>query len=763
MRRNNRRKRNNYKEYFLAIILCITTIFTIIIYGKSQAVYSEDNNMNYSKIAVNWERTNEYSSIIDAGNYSYNYWSRSGNVYTLDKSQNQKGLLRTGRLLKEDKRDIVLNYATLVGNNGILTNMETKNVWDGKSKNPYFSQYLNQIAREGLSLNDYPDFATWKFQGTTNQNELWRVIRGKFNSSELDLKNPSKRVYIGVENKGTQLILPVNDYVIVLVDGQVTKLNFSTETVKNSRISIKTKNFSGQEEIQKVNFTNMYYCKDWNNDPNYKCNNKKHYIESLHTDTWHAHLDNFTTIDGDTRRIGDITPYLNPNITEHKIELLCGDYCDGGGMTKLQVYCTEEPEIDVKKEGYIIKDNIETPIKNDEGKGFSLDDTIYYKFLLTNTKDFDLVNADIKFEDETLDIKIDSTGVYKDNKKVNDISGLSISKGKITEHGEKALSLLKDLKAKETISVKFNEVLYHKINNSDVEQGYYKNTVKGSIAYLNGALRKEKEAVFKVNVIEGNFDDISIKKFVYSIKRDDTIIYKSDEDTEIPKLKVNDEVKFLIEVKNNGNNTIGNLSLSDNLISGMYTQSTWKYYNADKEFNPNDFSIMGNSTIKLITSNWNTLEPNGSERSNYNITNTAIIKRKDKQKESKIELEILRPELKIIKVLDRDNSSIEEDENKTFTVSIIGSDKKKYNCEIPLNKEYTVKDLDYGVKYTIKEMTQMHYDIFNDLSITMNKDTEKGVIKLVNKKNYSNRFFDSETKVNTFVVRLKKEGTNYEK
>ena len=195
----------------------------------------------------------------------------------------------------------------------------------------------------------------------------------------------------------------------------------------------------------------------------------------------------------------------------------------------------------------------------------------------------------------------------------------------------------------------------------------------------------------------------------------------------------------------------------------MYTQSTWKYYNADKEFNPNDFSIMGNSTIKLITSNWNTLEPNGSERSNYNITNTAIIKRKDKQKESKIELEILRPELKIIKVLDRDNSSIEEDENKTFTVSIIGSDKKKYNCEIPLNKEYTVKDLDYGVKYTIKEMTQMHYDIFNDLSITMNKDTEKGVIKLVNKKNYSNRFFDSETKVNTFVVRLKKEGTNYEK
>ena len=60
-------------------------------------------------------------------------------------------------------------------------------------------------------------------------------------------------------------------------------------------------------------------------------------------------------------------------------------------------------------------------------------------------------------------------------------------------------------------------------------------------------------------------------------------------------------------------------------------------------------------------------------------------------------------------------------------------------------------------------MTQMHYDIFNDLSITMNKDTEKGVIKLVNKKNYSNRFFDSETKVNTFVVRLKKEGTNYEK
>ena len=779
-RMNMNRKHHNNK--IKAIVVISILLFTIILNNFQSFILESSaavNDDGYVGIDVEWSRTKEVNSqggkYVDATNNSGYFWTNyinNGTKYRClnENENNETGVLRTSKLLKGTGK-VLLDYDTLLGSEGILNPTEKVNVWDGKSGlGRYFTKYSQDSA---VNATNYPDYATWTHSGASDsEHDQWRVFRGIFSDDSLGIKDstgnydPSKRVYVGVKNKDPQLILPVNDYLMILVDGQVTKMNFSTEPVTQAvgnkdNMSFLTKDFAGNKSIQKVEFQPLYFNRDWDTqNQNYKCTDPSHAANSIHTDTWHAHLnDKVTQNDGGNLRLGDITEYLNPNITNHKIEIIGGDYCEGGGMSKLQLYMTEEPETVVEKQGYVIENNQEELLtNNDPNSNIYFSDTVYYKFKLTNKKNMNLTKANIVFEDKTLGVKISKEGIFSMDKTTGKYTKVS-SKNLIVKKGsspsimgEGALSTLTSLKANESIEVSCVDYFKHKITDIDVESGIFKNTLVGTVDYFNGSLTLSNEDTFTVITKYPSLSETEMIKSIEKVIRNNIAIYPKVGVDKVPDLIPGDKVTFKVAISNTGTRPTGLLTLEDILKAESYIKKEWIFKNGTNVFNPMKFRV-NPGEIKSITTEWVVQTPVKGKIGDYNPINTAYLKLGNQVLESDLKLSLERPKLRVVKKL-AVGSLNESDISKTFTISIKGEDNTIFNLEASIGKEYIINNLEYGVKYTITELIPMNYQDRGPIEILMDSERNNSVVYIENKKINKEHFYDDDTKTNTFIYKV---------
>ena len=772
--RSTRSKRKYNKKFSFKCIIFMLILTMAAISNNFNPIVSETSaelTRNYSTIDVDWARTKEYknyyyqNTFID-GNYNNKKLWQNKNVNGVDykylySNNNQSGILRTERIIgnRYSKR-YLFDYDNMLK---LLNPTDKSNVWDGLSGNRYYNDYCY-----GLSSN-YPEFATWShLNSINNTKDQWRMFRGTFELTDKQIQNikdGKSSVYVGTENKGALLILPVNDFMMVVVDKQLTNMNFSTQDARGQdKFNLL---IDGKVETPAFSDDNNLYFKYKSNYEDFDngCYDKNHIEASKHTDTWHAHL-NKTVNDGNTTRIGDISKQLinAKNITngKHTIDLIVGDYNGGGGISKIELYYIETPEIKVEKKAYILDDNNEKIFIN-EDTSLREGDKVYYTFELTNDSDVDLTGSNIKFTDESLGLVISSEGTLLNGNKCDEQNLViqNFVNGKPVNHtGRDALDLLKSgMKPHEKIIItEQKDGLFHVINENDANNKKYINTVVAKVDYLDGQLSVEDSSSFTVKVEENSLENVFISKEVNKITRNDSIIYTKEDNKELPLLRASDKVEFLITIKNDNPSDITSLVLSDKLMGSSYSVDEWEFKKGDKDFN-NNFTIKKNSTIE-VTTEWNVKEP--SKDGDSIVKNIAKLTRGNKFIESnEVSLEI-GGYIKIKKVVDETEFS-EKDSDKLYSIKVTDSNGKVYKAEIKKSKELILYDLKYGVEYTVSEIEPMNYykssmyfssDSNNkmvDFKFTMNSKNNKKKLIIENKIINQKYLYDSDSKTNTFI------------
>ena len=543
----------NFKRIISFLLVLVFTI------GIQKFEYTNAKNSNiYEPLKVSWSRTVEPNSNVKTINTMQNngadYWSNrniDGKSYkVLDKypgnNKVSPAVIETYKTAwgQSLQNNVIYDYDTLVK---LIEPKETKRVWDGRTsdKERYYSGYIND---NYLKNNNYPvkDFSTWKHYGS---GESLRMFRGEF---ELPKDMTNKKVYLGVlgEN-GPELIMPVNDIMMVLVNGKSTDINFSTQSVRNKNFAkLQTTNSNGDKVVDDLIFKQGYH-----KNAGY-ANCTKHNNLTTHTDTWHAHLNE----GNEEAEFGDITSYLDKNKATQKIEIIAGDNTGGGGSTKLDVFVVDLAKINVTKAGYLIKDGQKININNDEK--FYPGEEVYYKFNMKN--DGKEVLTDLLFEDELIDILIRKDGVYrKSDMKKLDSSKVEVARSSEDEMrnskgtGMDGLELLQDLRPNESIEVLDLNNIKYEIKPSDVTKGdgIVNNIVKGKAFYLNGNLQLEEYGDFRIKAIDSEVK-ATITKDTHTIIRDGKEIYNSytDLEKEVPEIEPNDKVSFVFDI---GNKTTG--------------------------------------------------------------------------------------------------------------------------------------------------------------------------------------------------------------
>lgn len=717
--------------------------FSADISGEEVTTFS--NSVVYNNVPVTWSRTpepddkgNNYINIKYENDY---YISTSNDSYTINDKNNISTEFNPGRVIVAPTTmydGVVMKKGTFDYNTitNILNPTQTNNVWNSDNGNG----------------------ATWThYTGDLSYADSWRLFRGEF---KIDT-SLNKRYYIGIlDSQGEpSLIVPINDHMVVLVDGKPIGVNYTTQ----NKTTISQKNFSLRfgSEIYNPEFTMAYRSY-----PN-PCGNDQHYQQSSYTDGWHIHLDHASS-DNNQGILGDITSYLNPEVDTHKVEILFGDNSGNGGASKLQVF-EVNASIDVQKSAYLLTDNnSETPITENEtiNKG----EDIYYTLQMTNTSSFAADSA--VFEDDFLGIKIDSSGIYKKTNSGWSKDGvgqnsISINRSDVTNTPTNKFDLLKGIPAGATITIKDTENLKYETKYITDESFAVENTVMVTGNFLNGKIPVVKSDTSTVNVKEIVYgESITIEKKVYKI---------NEEFNESTSIVPGDKILFKFVIKNNNNFVVSGLSLSDTL-SGLYSSTepeNWgfKILKGNEYINlGNEFSIEPNSTINVVTNEWIVPEPYTPNDNktvtmwDYKLTNTVTLSNGIWSKNASVDLEIQPPSLKIQKLI-ASNSLLDLKIDRTFTIMVKGNDGTQYNIEaeesIEGNKKvYTLNNLKYGVTYTISEIVPMNYELVSingGTDSSNNTDTMKDKITLtgannnplvtITNKKVNDSFWTSENKV----------------
>lgn len=773
--------------------------FTINFTGEKVELYGiKDPNHGIMEVIIDGQ--SYYSNeVIDGNNYIVvdNYIGKSEGLESqIGKVLTTPVAVYTGN---NNASKVLLDYNTITN---ILKPTEISKVWDSNPENGslYYDGYIKNEA-----LANYPvkEFATWKHYG----GDSWRLFRGEFDLSGYDLTN--KRIYLGVlgEN-GPELIMPLNDFMIVLVDGQPTDINFTTQDVNDdNKNNIKLR--LEDESIYTPTFKQAYH----KSAGSVQCTDRNHTSISQHTDSWHAHLNNEAESTDNGYRLGDITPFLTDG-SNHKIEILCADNTGGGGGTKLDVFLVDAPSMKVEKGGFVIDDtkgDAEKKVEINSESNLYPGESVYYTFSMTNDG-VDRLNS-LEFNDELINVKINRDGVYNlktgDKLSSESLKITKISKAedgtetkRVTETKDNALELLKELYPNESIIVEDLNNIKYDVTQADLKRpnGEIVNTVIGTAKYLNNQLTAESEASFKVTVAELAEPKVTITKDVFEVKRNGNTIYSSSNNIEgssvVPGLYPGDEVSFYFTITNNTKDEnrpynkdlpVTNLSLVDNL-SSPYENPEWEFTIVDKNFDEvkdinfdaSNFDLASKESINVVASKWIVPEPFSKSDDNsiniwdYDVINTVSLYKENSngKKEnignSSVNVKILPPKLYLNKVVtnpEDDKKSLE----RIFTIDIKGNDGSSFTIEAKANKVYIIDNLKYGVTYTVSEIIPANYELEsitlqeengdlissgNTVQLTM-KNMDKYVVvsnRIVNK----NYFYDDTNVTNVFKYPLNK-------
>lgn len=782
----------NFKRIISFLLVLVFTI------GIQKFEYTNAQNSNiYEPLKVNWSRTvepnNKVKTINTMKNNGADYWSNrkiDGESYkVLDKypmnSKLNPSVIETYKTVWGQALDnnVIYDYDTLVK---LLEPKETKKVWDGRlgDRERYYSGYIND---EYLKNNNYPvkDFSTWEHYGS---GESLRMFRGEF---ELPKDMTNKKVYLGVlgEN-GPELIMPVNDIMMVLVNGKSTDINFSTQSVRNKNFAkLQTTDKRGNKVVDDLIFKQGYH-----KNAGY-ANCTKHNNLTTHTDTWHAHLNE----GNEGADFGDITSYLDKNKETQKIEIIAGDNTGGGGSSKLDVFVVDLAKINVTKAGYLIKDGEKVNINN--GEKFYPGEEVYYKFNMKN--EGREILTDVSFEDELIDILINKDGVYrKSDMKKLDSSKVEVVRTSNEEMrnskgtGTEGLELLKDLRPNEVIEVLDSNNVKYEIKPGDLKNvdGRVENVVKGKAFYLNGNLELKEYGKFSIQAIESDVK-ATITKDTHTIIRDGKEIYNSyiNLNEEVPEIEPNDKVSFIFNITNKTTGDkrgskedipLNGLSLED-ILSGDYKEtlykSDWAYegYKLNKlgevikkieGFDYNDFKINANESIRVIGKAWTVPEP--KKEWSYDVKNTIYLKRNNNIiAEDSTNLKITKPYLYVKKNIVSDSLN-DSDKNRTFSIKVKGDDGSSFNIEATPSKYYKLSNLKYGVNYKVEEIVPINYELVgvditkgkynNDVissadNLTLRSSNNGNCIVVKNKKVNDKYFYDESSITNRFNYKPKED------
>lgn len=744
MKRVERLKKRKTEKSNWIIFLLLISIFVVTFNSRMVNANTDERSRGYEKINVEWSRTPEpdkgQNNPLNLHAVKENeYWHREGNNYLLKKEVDENYIGSTMILPSiiwgnnGGRNDIVYDYKSMIG---LLNPTQTSNVWDGRG-DMYYDGYINKDQLDGYGVKD---FYTWR--SFKDGADSWRMFRGEFELTDFNPK--TQDVYLAVlgEN-GPQLVMPVNDFMMVMIDGKPTKINYGTQRAELNKNKMKFQFAEGG--IAEIDFYTAYHSAQ---NSTKRCQQKLHSDVSRHTDTWHVHLDetvdgrNIENSDGNAL-IGNISQYLDGYNNEdnnsikksHKIEVFGIDNTGGGGGTKFDVFVVDKPKIEVEKTGYIKdKNGKEVALKKDGSSIVDIGKDVFYEFKIKN--DMKDTVTDIEFEDDLVGIKINSTGIYKRgadgeyniNPIENEVEIIkTTSLGEEIDEGTNQFQKFNTLNPGEVITIRDNINMKYFVTVNDAHIGAVKNIVVGRAKYFNSTLTGTDDAEFVVKVedIKPENIKISIKKDIQKVIRNGKEIFNKDNTSNMDeyskKLMPGDEVSFDFKIVNSSKKdeeeiAVDSLNLTDILSDSNYITPDWKYMCKEIEnFNAENFLIKAGQTLNVSAEGWIVPEP--KEDWSYDVTNTVSLYRKDKNGEnhelgrSRVELKILFPSINIKKVV-INKEGVVPDIDKLFTLSLNwNGNKLKRTVEAIPEKEYAILNLKYGVKYKLEELVPMNYEL----------------------------------------------------
>lgn len=671
----------------------------------------------------------------NVNSFDTNYWNINTNTsgvttYTLNKDNGQKGILGTTRLFawansnNTKKGKIVLDYNTITN---ILEPTQTKDVWDGKTDSYYSADRINAYKNQnGINITDripsdakYTDFASWYYYrpaynnnyvngiyqdtvgiGDMRQGDQFRLIRGDFSLTQDDIDNYD--YYLGVGTENPQLILPIDDTVILMVNEQNTGINYTTAPEGVGQ-SLYMQTSSG---IQEMTFkgVNSYY--DWSAEGGLAqtCTDSEHMKLCGHTDGLHVHLSDVR----DGRILSDITPYIKAKgAGNQKIDIFCSDYNKSGGITKLEVIRVKKPNAQVTKEAYV-NDNLVSSSTSKQGiasiEGYAAPtQDIYYKLTYINNDATGVKN--IEFTDSMFNLKLNSSKATIDGSDVS-LSDFKItsydSNGTILNSGSKALS--ETLTKGQYVVVESTKYLVHSVVAAE-SNTILSNTVKVNATYSTDS-KVEEETTVKVNIQDPK---ISIVKKAYN-----------SQGNEITSCNLGDTIYYGFTMKNEGNINLDDVKFDDDKLSVSLTKDGLKkngaivpttsleIYKFDASGNEIDKSLSALDKLKsLNVGECLTIK----DSVNLTYTPTTIGKFKNvvvcqggygttsEDKEDENSVDVISPGLKIVKQaidFDTDNvisSNSSKDGEKNFTGSIYSGADVYYKIIVTNDGDSKIDDI----------------------------------------------------------------------
>ena len=618
------RKNKSFKyiSIFVAMLMLCSIVFDIMPFKvfDNKVASAANEFTDYQEITdIIWTRTKDVRKesgatffanntfAYDGQGYSTNYWTDEGNnSYYLNKIPSdfnieQAGIIWMPQIFTGSTNKITLDYDTIIK----LMNPTDTNVWDGKGDNPYADKAVPPYqksriqkikdAHGGVIPSDFPEFATWQYcpyGSDYHHGDQMRLFRGEF---ELDPNEAQNYDFYITSGDNKEHIIPIDDTMIVLVDGEPTGINFTT-SVQGAGQSLFLHNASKEDKVSggmyELKMRLTHNTRAENADVPVDCYSEAHAKLSSFTDGLHVHLDE--VVDG--KVLGDISDIIHNNNSnqasngkyKHKIEVIASDFQLAGGMTKLNIVKVPKPQTIVTKTAYDKNNNVIAK-GNSEGLNESYSsvkagDVIKYEFTYKNLNDSRTLR-NITFVDNTIGVNIPMT----------DSSNITVKKynnsGDLIKTGDGSI-LSEDLSPGEYVVVSGEKLqLTAPTNKTSID-----NTVNTTAKYLtyNSSAQGtiEKDATVTVPILDPH----------PAIEATKTIISK---DTMV---NPGDKIEYQLQVKNTGDVELTKISLKDEKLGITITKDGM----TDKNGNslPLDSLVLMKDGVEISCSDLASLMPN---------------------------------------------------------------------------------------------------------------------------------------------------------
>lgn len=720
----------------LGMMLCFFMIITTI---TPQAANKENDNgksgndtNSVIEIPLQWSR-NTTGNVIEGS------FDKNNMLEEPETGHNpNENAFRTNYIMN-DYIDYTIDYRTM-------------EKWLGGIKNGNIQESLP------VKINNWEDnrLQTWEHSYNTiggYKKQDWNLIRGYVDFNAIKDEKGNKinpknyEFYLGAP-KSHSMFIGANDLISVFVDEMPTEINYSTQE-NNKTIKF----IDGNGKVNDVTFKREY--QRWHSDHDRNCIAKDllddidlFYGNQRGIDGWHVDLNGKTDKDGNTP-LGDVTSIIRGDKFKgkHYIDLLTGEWCGNGGVTKLSLYAVKKPEIKVEKIAYVKgndKDKISYKYKKTtESNGDVLlntdngnipevpgDVTVYFKFKVTNTGGTGAVDiTNLSLEDKSLGLNFTCS---KDTVKDSEVNNKNYLE---------ALPTGKSITIKNEKELKFKPSKYSQLGKT------YENKVNVSGKYFSDQIDITGSDTIKFKIKEGE-PNINIEKKIVSINRNGSKIENVGEN---PIIMAGDRVNFKITISNNtsvGDNylSVDGVSLSDELNCGKYKKSNWNFKNNDNNFK-NDFAMSAKSSTEIRT-HWKVPEESSKDYDNLGPkgVNTATVTLEDYNKSSSVDFnfKVRKGTIKVKKVVENPS---DEDKERLFTINL-RDENGNILQSVSLKNGQTGEfmNLDYGRKYKIDESVPTNYecDSISHEEFTMNTAYDGKIIDVNNSKKSTN-FFDFVT------------------